>query len=203
MLWGFGLLIAFGLGGAGYWWSLNKYEYIPKRWGVVVPGKIYRSGQLTPRVLDRQVRKHGITTIIDLQLNDIHDPNQQAEIRYAAEHHLKHVRFPLGGDGTGELTSYAGAVSLLIECERRNEPVLVHCAAGTQRTGGVVACYRLLVENADPREVIAELKAYEWKPQGDAVLLGYLNDRLPQLASVLVERGSLAEIPASIPHLSE
>ena len=53
------------------WWCEHKYEYIPKRWGVVVPGKIFRSGQLTPQMLGKTLTQHGITTIIDLQLKVI------------------------------------------------------------------------------------------------------------------------------------
>ncbi len=156
-------LLSTGTVGA-LWWSEHKYEYIPKRWGVVVPGKIYRSGQLTRQMLGKTLSEHGIKAIIDLQLNDLNDPNLQWEMEYAAANGIRHYRFGLGGDGTGDADRYVGAVAVLIDCVRNNEPVLVHCGAGTQRTGGIIACYRLLVEKADAREVSRELKAYDWEP---------------------------------------
>jgi len=79
---------------------------------------------------------------------------------------------------------------------------LVHCAAGTQRTGGVVACYRLLFENANPDDVVEELKHYEWDPKGDMELIHYLNTHLPEIARRLAERGVLDRIPPRIPKLN-
>ncbi len=191
------LMVAGGIS----WWSRNKYEYVPKRFGVVVPGKIYRSGQLTERMLRKTLPKHGVTTIVDLQLNDFQDELLQGEMRFAAENGIRHFRFGLGGDGTGDVDRYVDAVATLIECERTNQPVLVHCAAGTQRTGGTVACYRLLVEGADPEAVVAELKEYEWEPEGDQELVDYLNANLPYIAEQLVKRGSLDRVPDNIPRL--
>jgi protein tyrosine/serine phosphatase len=192
-------VLAYGI----FWWSEHKYEYIPKRWGVVVPGKIFRSGQLTPEIMKKTLTEHGITTIIDLQLNDLVDEHLQAEVRYAQEHGLRHYRFGLGGDGTGDVARYVDAVAMLVECVRDNRPVLVHCAAGTQRTGGVVACYRLLIEGADPQEVTQELKDYDWNPEGDWELSEYINSNLPYIAEQLVERGALDRVPAVNPRLAE
>ena len=185
------------------WWSEHKYEYIPKRWGIVVPGLIYRSGQLTPELLGQTLEEHGITTIIDLQLNDLEDPHLQWEMQYAAARRLRHFRFGLGGDGTGDVDRYVDAVAVLIECVRENQPVLVHCAAGTQRTGGVVACYRLLAEEAEPQEVYRELKKYDWEPGDDGEVVDYLNTHLSTIAKRLVERGVLAQVPAEIPQLGK
>jgi hypothetical protein len=64
-----------------------------------------------------------------------------------------------------------------------------------------VACYRLLVEGADPNAVMEELKEYEWEPEGDQELVDYLNKNLPYIAEQLVKRGSLDRVPDSIPRL--
>jgi protein tyrosine phosphatase len=184
------------------WWSQNKYDYVPKRWGVVVPGKIYRSGQLTAPMLDKIASERHITAIVDLQLNDLQDELLQGEVQFAARHNIRHFRFGLGGDGTGDVNRYVDAVDLVIKCARANQPVLVHCGAGTQRTGGIIACYRMLEEGADSEEVVAELKEYDWNPDHDRVLVDYLNANLPYIADQLVARGTLAERPAEIPRLT-
>ncbi len=186
-----------------FWWSEHKYEYVPKRWGVVVPGKIYRSGQLTPQMLGKTLQKYGIKVIVDMQLNDPHEKDLQAEMQYAAENGIQHYRYELGGNGTGKVVSYVNAVAMLIQCEREDRPVLVHCAAGSQRTGGVVACYRLLVENADPKAVYEELQQYDWNPEEDQELLDYLNANLPRIAEMLIERGAIDPLPNPIPHLGQ
>jgi hypothetical protein len=184
------------------WWSQNKYDYIPKRWGVVVPGKIYRSGQLTAPMLEKIASEQRIAAIVDLQLNDLQDELLQGEVQFAARHNIRHFRFGLGGDGTGDRDRYVNAVDVVIKSARTNQPVLVHCGAGTQRTGGIIACYRLLEEGADPQEVVAELKQYDWNPDQDRELVDYLNANLPYIADQLVARGTLAERPAAIPLLT-
>ena len=40
------------------------------------------------------------------------------------------------------------------------KPVYVHCRSGQNRTGVMVAAYRLLIENADLEKTIAEMKQY-------------------------------------------
>ncbi|MCA9071385.1 MAG: dual specificity protein phosphatase family protein [Planctomycetaceae bacterium] len=186
-----------------FWWKEHRYEYFPKRWGVVVPGEIYRSGQLTPQMLDKMLKKHSIHTVIDMQLNDLHDGNQQAEVQYVAEHGWTHHRFGLAGDGTGDVSSYVGALTTIVQCQKAGEPVLVHCAAGSQRTGGVVAFYRLLFEKADPKDVWAEMEHYDWNVVEDWELLEYINTNLPQIAQQLVERGVLDRVPSPLPRLEE
>lgn len=191
------------LGYGIFWWKEHRYEYFPKRWGVVVPGEIYRSGQLTPQMLDKMLTKHGIHTVIDMQLNDVRDPIQQAEVQYAAEHGLAHHRFGLAGDGTGDVNSYVGALTTIIQCQKAGEPVLVHCAAGSQRTGGVVAFYRLLFEKAEPQAVWAELEEYDWNVKEDYELLNYINKNLPYIAQQMVDRGLLEQVPSPMPRLQE
>lgn len=191
------------LGSGIYWWKKHRYEYIPKRWGVVVPGEIYRSGQLTPPMLDKMVKKHGIRTVIDLQLNDVRDPIQQSEVRYAAEHGLQHLRFGLAGDGTGDINSYVNGLTAIIQCQKAGDSVLIHCAAGSQRTGGMVAFYRLLIERADPKDVWAELEQYEWNAEEGWELLEYINTNLPEIARQLVDRGLVDQVPSPMPRLEE
>jgi protein tyrosine/serine phosphatase len=193
------LLLATGAG--IFWWSEHKYDFIPKRLGEVVPGRVYRSGQLTPKMLDSTVRKHNISTIVDLQLNDLTDEMLQGEVQYAAANGLRHFRFGLAGDGTGDVNRYVDAVDTVIQCARTSDPVLVHCAAGTQRTGGVVACYRLLEEGADPDVVVAELKKYDWNAEEDQELVDYLNEHVPYIADQLVARGTLEKRSAELPRL--
>lgn len=195
------LLLAIGVGcGSLALWKRYEDSFSPKRWGVVTASVVFRSGQLHREMLGRVVEEHGISTIVDMQMNDIQDPLLQDEMVFSREHGLAHYRFGLGGDGTGDVTQYADALAIIIDCKRRGKPVLVHCAAGAQRTGGIVACYRLFLENARPADIRSEMQTYGWETD-DVKLVNFLNRRMTEIAVLLVERGLIAEVPAVLPKL--
>lgn len=200
-----------GLGVAGFavasltgflvWEHVLKDDFVAKRFGVVVPGVLYRSGQISDAMLEPTVREHNIAAIIDLNGIEPDLPGQSAEIEMAQEMKLDHYRFQLGGDGTGDIARYADAIETIAKCRTEGKPVLVHCAAGSQRTGGVVASYRVLVLKEDPKNAVAEMARYDWDPVEDVDLLAFVNGHMPQLAEMLVERGVIDEVPNPLPLL--
>ena len=132
-------------------WTWNDYvkdRVIAKKFGVVVQGEIYRSGQISYAIIGRIIEKHNIKMIVDLTLPKTDDRDQDAERAAAEANGAEILRYPMGGNGIGTIDNYAGAVAAIDRAVKEGKPVLVHCAAGAQRTGGVIATYRLLVENA-------------------------------------------------------
>ena len=105
----------------------------------------------------------------------------------------------MGGDGVGTVETYARAVEQLAIAERDHRPTLIHCAAGTQRTGGTVACYRLLVRGDDPADVYAEALRYDWEPHKDTEWPEWLNANMAAIAARLVELGVIGEVPEELP----
>jgi protein tyrosine/serine phosphatase len=191
------------LGGAVWFWDgVAKDRLIPKRWAAVEDGCLYRSGQLSATLVKRTLARHGIKVIVALTGNDPQDKDQAAEVKEAAELGIELLRFPLLGDGTGDVNNYAGAVAAVIQAERQGKPVLVHCAAGAQRTGGTIAFYQLLVDKKPPAAVIQELQHHGWDPKRNPKLLPYLNENLGKIATILHDRGLLDEIPNPLPVLS-
>lgn len=188
-------------GGIWLWEEVIEDRVIPKRWGTVKEGSIYRSGQLSSALVERTLRNHGIEVIVDLTHELPDDRNQQAELRAAEKLGIQHVRFPLRGDGTGDITNYARAIAAVVEAERAGRRVLLHCAAGVQRTGGVLACYRLLVEGQSPKPVVKELMGHKWDPKDNPALLEYVNENLGRLAVLLQEMGVIDSIPDPLPVL--
>lgn len=183
------------------WVELVEDHVVPKRWAVVEKGCIYRSGQLSPSLVKRTLRQHKIAVIVDLTRENPQDEGQQAETKAAGELGIRLTRFPLNGDGTGEPGSYAGAIAEIVRAKSRGEPVLVHCQAGVQRTGGIVACYRLLVERRPASFVRKELRENRWDPTDNPHLIPYVNEHLGELAAMLRDEGVLTEIPSPLPAL--
>jgi hypothetical protein len=125
---------------------------------------------------------------------------QPAERAAIADLGIELHRCRLVGDGTGNIDSYADAVVAIAAARKEGKPVLVHCYAGAQRTGGVVAAYRLLVEGAAPSAVYAELSEYGWSP-GDTALVEFLNTHMRTIANRLVDAGLLETVPEPLPLL--
>ncbi len=189
--------------GAGIWvWEdVIEDRLIPKRFGVVEQGRIYRSGQLSAALVKKVLVEHNIKVIVDLNSRQPDNPDQQAETQAADELNIRLLRFPLGGKGTGDINEYAGAITAISQAEKNKLPVLIHCAAGTQRTGGVIAAYRLFVQKKKPDLVISELKRYGWDPKDNPMLLPYLNNNMADLAILLKQSGVIDEIPQPLPQL--
>jgi protein tyrosine/serine phosphatase len=177
-------------------------RFIPKRWGVVEEGKIYRSGQLSRQLVRETLEAHGIQTVVDLTWDDPSEPNHVAELAAIAERRIERKLCPLQPDGTGDVHIYAQAVAAVARAAREGKPVLVHCAAGTQRTGGVVAFYRLLVEGKSPEFTFAEMRKYHYDPRHSPKLLRYVNEHIAEIAEDLVRDGIIERIPAPLPRLS-
>jgi protein tyrosine phosphatase (PTP) superfamily phosphohydrolase (DUF442 family) len=195
------ILVTAAVLGAGFWvYDFYKDDIWPKRFGEVVPGLVYRSGQISPRLVEQTLQERGIKTLINLQANvGGDDPVQAVEQEAATRLGIDCFRFPLAGDGTGNIANYAGALTKLVVSRRAGKPVLIHCAAGTQRAGVAIAYYRVLVENRPASEAYAEMLRYGVTPRKDQPALNYLNDHMAELAGMLVDRGVIPKIPDPLP----
>jgi protein tyrosine phosphatase (PTP) superfamily phosphohydrolase (DUF442 family) len=183
------------------WEEVLEDRLIPKRWGVVVPGAIYRSGQLSPALVEKTLDEHGIELVVSLCADEPDDAEHLAEQQAVVNLGIERRVYPLHGDGTGDITYYAQAISDLLESKRLGRPVLVHCAAGASRTGGVVAAYRMLVEGVDPADAWAEMTRYDWDPD-DPDPPRYLNENMAELCHLLVQMGVIEDVPDPLPMLA-
>lgn len=180
-------------------WDAVKYRFIPKRFGTVIPGEIYRSGQISRWQFAPTVERYGIDAVIDLNGVAPEDADQAAEIASYEPLGIENHRFKLHGNGTGIVENYVRAIETLARCHREGKTVLVHCHAGAQRTGSVVAAYRVLVLGESPQVAYRELLEYGWDPDSDQVLLLYLNGNMRHVAGELVARGVIDRVPDPIP----
>jgi protein tyrosine/serine phosphatase len=176
-------------------------RFVPKRWGVVEEGKIYRSGQLSRHLVKQMLQANRIQVVVDLTWDDPNEPNHVAEVAATAELGIERRLCPLLSDGTGDVHIYARAVSEVAAAAREGKTVLVHCAAGAQRTGGVVALYRLLVQGKSPEFALAEMRKYKYDPERSPRLLEYVNAHIGQIAADLVRDGTIERVPEPLPQL--
>jgi protein tyrosine phosphatase (PTP) superfamily phosphohydrolase (DUF442 family) len=185
------------------WFSVIRDHVIPKKFGVVELGFIYRSGQLSDTQIRKILAEYDIKTIVILTGEKPDDPDQQAEKQAADEMNIRVLWFPLRGNGTGDVNKYARAIVAITDAQKNKQPVLVHCTAGAQRTGGVIAAYRLLVQKIDPHIVEDEIEKYGCAIDDKPVLRSFLNNNMDELAMQLKEAGVIEEIPSPLPQIPQ
>lgn len=139
-----------------FWRGAIHPNISPKRFHVVAEGAVYRSGELTPATIRLIHRRHGIRTIVDFGTYPRGSPGDLREQRTAEALGIHRVRFDLEGDSTGNPNSYVEALRIMTDPQR--QPVLVHCGAGTERTGMAVFLYRTIVEGHAPFDAMAEAR---------------------------------------------
>ena len=166
-----------------------KPRIFPKRFGVVIEDSLYRSGNIHQALLPKVLRDYQIDTIVTLTRSISTIEYQAQERAIAEEMDVALYRFPLFGNGTGDVTSYIGALKRIHEELTRGRRVLVHCAAGTQRTGGVVFFYETLILDYSPAEAYAHMQSFKFDPSKNEALLPYLDGIFPVVASALEDHG--------------
>ena len=173
----------------------------PVRWGCTEEGAVYRSGQIAARLIEKTLKENDIRVVVALNGDYVNDPRQIAEKEAVKTLGIDFYRFPLDGNGTGDITNYADAIEVIVRAKKEKKRVLVHCSAGEMRTGGVLACYQMLVNRVSPGQIVRELKRYGYNPAKDLALVPYINDHMEELAGLLKEKEVIDEIPMPLPRL--
>lgn len=175
----------FGKGGV-------RDHLVPRNFGVVEEGHVYRAAALTPATLRQVHAEHGIKTIIDLGGFDI-DPRGEALSQSTADSlGITRYVFPLAGDGTGNPNAYVAALRVL--ADERNHPVLVHCSAGAQRTSGCIVLYRDVIQLRDNGAARREAFDFRHDPSDNPRLFEYLDTWQDD-----IERAFRAGVDAQVP----
>ncbi len=150
--------------GLGAWYGVEGVypNLVPKNFGTVQEDLLYRAGRLTPAATAKVVREHNIRTIIDFGGWDRHPGADRRAQRTAEELGVDRIVLPLWGDGSGDPNRYAEALRIIEDPAR--QPVLVHCAAGSERTGCLAGLWRMRHEGVSVEQVIERSREYGHDP---------------------------------------
>jgi len=144
------VLVAGNLAGAGE-------RGLPPSEGIANFGKVndslYRGAQ--PDALGiRNLKKLGVKTIINLRLAKDVRPAEETE---ANANGITYTNVPMKGYGRPAPEQVALALALIGSLP---SPVFVHCAHGCERTGTIIACYRIQHDHWSGESALEEAKHY-------------------------------------------
>lgn len=160
-----------------WWYAGLRNRFEPVNFGIVEPGRLYRSGQISQHVIRKTLEKNHVGLILSLSGDESAD--LEAEKSAAADLGVDRVYLGgLAGDGLGDPNVYPKALEQIIKANRNGKAVLVHCQSGAQRTGGVVAAYRILVEGQPEAQAFEEMRRYGHDPKHNPGLIPFLQQHL-------------------------
>ena len=168
------------------WYSGLRYRFVPVNFGVVDAGKLYRSGQISSHVIRKTLVDNHIGLVVDLSSRWEDTPDARAERSVAAELGVQRLNLTLRGNGLGDPSVYPRVILAIVEANRSGKAALVHCQSGAQRTGGVVAAYRILVDGTLPQAAYAEMRCYGHDPQDNPHLIPFIDSHLRQWRAQLI-----------------
>jgi len=118
-----------------------------------VDDHVYRGGQPDDDAFSR-LSGMGIKTVIDLRGAEHSEAKEKALVEAAG---MRYVSIPMWGMRTPSDAQISSALKLMNDANAG--PVFVHCKRGADRTGGVVACYRIEHDRWDSSNALREARS--------------------------------------------
>jgi len=120
----------------------------------VIPGELYRSAQMTPEQLMTYTADYGIKTVINLRGDGGAKKWYTGEKAESSRLGIDHIDFPMSAKKplTREQTQQLAEI-----LRTAPKPILIHCKAGSDRTGFASALYLAAVKGMDVEEAEKQL----------------------------------------------
>jgi protein tyrosine/serine phosphatase len=122
----------------------------------IVSGEAYRSGQMDAAQLARAIQAYGIKSIINLRGTNA-PASYQGEMETVKRLGVQHYDFSLSANDEIPVPQLDEIIRTLRAAPK---PVLIHCKAGSDRTGLISALYCLTLKGETPAQADRELSVW-------------------------------------------
>jgi tyrosine-protein phosphatase SIW14 len=154
-----------------------------------VDDHIYRGAQPTTLGIE-SLAKLGVKTVIDLRGGEDHSRAEQKRVESAG---MKYIHLPLSGHAAPSDGQVGTLLGLLDDSS--GWPVFVHCRRGADRTGTILACYRIAHDHWTNDKALKEARLYGMS-RLEISMQHYI---LRFIAPTQAARSPLAVQPAAVP----
>jgi len=134
-------------------WASSQNENLPNF--QKVDDHVYRGAQPSDNGF-KDLAQLGVKTVVDLR--DIGEHSQAGEQKVVTDLGMRYVSIPMHGMSTPKDDQVAAVQALFNDTA--SGPVFVHCKRGADRTGMVVAVYRISHDQWDNKKALTEAKSY-------------------------------------------
>ena len=158
-----------------------------------VDDHIYRGAQPTDDGFTN-LKKLGIATVVDLREPGDRSALEQKVVTAAG---MRYVSVPMHGMSTPSNESVQKVLAILEDTS--SGPVFVHCKRGADRTGAVIACYRIEHDLWKNQQALAEAKSLgmSWFQKAiQSYVLKYQPRNLEALAAKTLNASAAVVAPA-------
>lgn len=157
-----------------------------------ISDQLYRGGQPHAAGVE-QLKKLGLTTIVDLRREDAGERDKEKQEAEAAG--IRFVTIPVGGWNAPADAQVAEFLSILADPKQK---VFVHCHFGEDRTGVFVAAYRMAVQRWSAEQALQEMRYFGFHPFWHRTMSLFVRQFPIALASpaFAIPRDSKPAIPA-------
>lgn len=114
---------------------------------------VFRGGQPSDQAWP-DLAKIGVKLVIDLRREDEH--SSAAEAHCVQSSGMKYVNVPM----KGVVAPGADQVNRILSLLKSQDAVFIHCKRGADRTGAIIACYRIEHDHWDRKRALSEAKSF-------------------------------------------
>jgi len=137
----------------GYVW----HRVDTRNFHTVVPGKVYRSGQMTEGQWAVYLQKYAIKSLLNLRGEHQGSGWYQGEVRTAAQLGVMHYDVKLSA--IREVDS--GTLETILAIMRQaSKPLLMHCQSGADRSGLIASLYLFAIEGQRAKVAAQQLSLF-------------------------------------------
>jgi protein tyrosine/serine phosphatase len=136
-----------------------------------------------------ELKKLGIVTIVDLRSESPHTRDEERAHAHSLGIHF--VSIPVGGFSTPTSTQLAEFFALFRQTPAQK--IFVHCQFGEDRTGVLVAAYRIAFDHWSSDQALSEMQAFGFHPFWHPSMVTFVRTLPDRLHSDPVLKSALAD----------